>query len=276
MHAEAALNCRTSTLVGVGGREGTGAELSRAARVPTMDLETMIAASDALVIATPPDAVAATVEVIGDRVGALLIEAPLPASFPTPGVPAMIGANLLHAPIVRAGLAAIERMEPHHLQLRSTMPRPSWGTHDTEAYGGPLLDPGARLLPVLLAAAGSSVIAAEQHDFGPDGATRVTLELGDGRTVEMRSQWVDGSATAELEAADATGVVHVSFFPTPRLEVDGRPADADDTAAANALGFVNQIDRLARVARGQAEPWLPLSSGQGVRLLLDEVSGDAG
>ncbi len=271
MHAEAALACRATTLVGVGGRRGTGTALSEAAGVPVLELETMVEASDALVIATPPAAVSDVVEVVADRVAALLVESPVPPALPSPGTPTMIGANLLHAAFVRKGLTEIGRMNPHHLQLRCTMPRPVWGSHAGDGYGGPLFDPGARLLSLLLAAAGSSVVSADLDRSRPN-ATSLDLHLNDGRTVGMRSTWLDGSATVELEAADATGVVQISMFPTPSVEVNGQPSERDTDPPVVALGFVNQIERLARVAQGEAEPWLPLSSGQGIRSLLDEVS----
>ena len=273
MHAEAIVNARAATLVGVGGRAATGAALSAAANVPHLELEPLIAASDALVIATPPDTVADIVTVIGSRVRALLIESPLPRSLITPVIPTMVAANLLHAPAVRSGLAAIAKMSAHHLQLRSTQPRPTWGFHGT---AGPLLDPGARLLPVLLAAAGSVVVSSERRNFGPAEDHAVSLLLADGRTVEMRSSWAEGATYAELEAADNSGVVQISFFPVPQLEINGRPIEREESPPIRSLGFVDQIERLARVAKGDAEPWLPLASGQGIRALLSESPDNAG
>ncbi|MDG2216661.1 MAG: Gfo/Idh/MocA family oxidoreductase [Acidimicrobiales bacterium] len=276
MHAEAVLNTRAATLVGVGGRVATGEALGTAANVPHLDLESLIAASDALVIASPPETVADIVAMIGSRVRALLIESPLPLSLVTPVIPTMVAANLLHAPTVRLGLAAIAKMNAHHLQLRSTQPRPTWGSHGTDVGNEPLLDPGARLLPVLLAAAGSSVVGSERRKIGPAEDYALRLELTDGRTVEMRSSWAHGEVNAELEAADTSAVVQISFFPFPRLEIDGQPIEPEETAAVRSLGFVNQIERLARVAKGDAEPWLPLASGQGIRALLAETSGHTG
>jgi predicted dehydrogenase len=275
MHAEAILNTRAATLVGVGGRATTGAALGAAANVPHLDLESLISASDALVIASPPDTVADIVATIGNRVRALLIESPLPLSLVTPAIPTMVAANLLHAPTVRSGLGAIAGMKAHHLQLRSTQPRPTWGSHGTDVGNGPLLDPGARLLPVLLAAAGASVVSSERRKVGPAEDYAVSLVLADGRTVEMQSSWAPGAVTAELEAADTGAVVQISFFPFPRLEIDGRPIEPEETTPVRSLGFVNQIERLARVAKGDAEPWLPLASGQGIRTLLAEPSGPA-
>ena len=269
MHAEAVLNTRAATLVGVGGRAATGAALGAAANVPHLDLKSLIAASDALVIASPPDTVADIIATIGNGVRALLLESPLPPALITPVIPTMVAANLLHAPAVRSGLAAIAKMGAHHLQLRSTQPRPTWGSHGTS---GPLLDPGARLLPVLLAAAGSSVVSSERRNVGPADDYAVSLVLADGRTIEMRSSWAEGSTYAELEAADTSGVVQISFFPFPRLEIDGRPIEPEEIPPIRSLGFVNQIERLARVAQGDAEPWLPLASGQGIRALLAESS----
>lgn len=270
MHAEAALKTRSASLVGVGGRHGSGDALAAAAEVPCLDLEALISASDALVIASPPESVSELIAKIGSRVRALLIESPLPRSMIVPTIPTMSAANLLHAPAVRSGLTAIAKIKPHHLQLRSAQPRPAWGSHGTDAYGGPLLDPGARLLPVLLAAAGSSVVSSErsENDLGND--LTISLTLADGRTIGMRSSWADGPTYAELEAADATGVVQISFFPFPCLEVDGRSVEPEEVPPVQSLGFVNQIERFVRVANGEAEPWLPLASGQGIRALLDD------
>lgn len=101
MHAEAVLHSTSATLAGVGGRDGTGDALAAAAGAPRLGLDALIEASDALVLATAEDAVPMLLSSIGDRVSALLIEAPLPRDLPAPDVPAMTGANLLHAPAVR-------------------------------------------------------------------------------------------------------------------------------------------------------------------------------
>ncbi len=269
MHAEAVLKTRAATLVGVGGRAGSGDALAAAAGVPCLDLESLIKASDALVIASPPASVPELVVAIGERVRALLIESPLPPSMATPTIPAMTAANLLHSPAVRSGLAEIAKMKPHHLQLRSAQPRPTWGAHGTDGHGGPLLDPGARLLPVLLAAASTSAVGAEQNEVGSADDRSISINLADGRTIDMRSSWADGPTYAELEAADAGGVVQISFFPFPRLEIDGRAIEPEEIPPVQSLGFVNQIERLVRVANGDAEPWLAFASGQGIRALLD-------
>jgi predicted dehydrogenase len=270
MHAEATLKTRAATLVGVGGRVGSGDALAAAAGVPCLDLESLIEASDALVIASPPDSVSEIIAAVGDRVRAILVESPLPPAMATPTIPAMTAANLVHAPAVRSGLATIAKMTPHHLQLRSAQPRPTWGSHGAAGYGGPLLDPGARLLPVLLAAAGASVVSSEQSKSGPSDDRSISITLADGRTIGMRSSWADGPTYAELEAADAGGVVQISFFPFPRVEIDGRLIEPEEIPPVQSLGFVNQIERFVRVADGDAEPWLPLTSGQGIRALLDD------
>ena len=64
-------------------------------------------------------------------------------------------------------------------------------------------------------------------------------------------------AEATIEAADSAHVARVDVWPVPAAEVDGAPAGppAGSTHPLAALGFVAQIERLARVCDGEAKPW---------------------
>ena len=120
----------------------------------------------------------------------------------------------------------------------------------------------------MLAAAGAQVetVAAEVTiTDGLDTAVRLTLGLSDGRRARADVAWGPGDARTQLEVADRTGVVSLELLPRPRLERNGEPepAPSRDEPSLAALGFVDQIRRLAAVARGEATPWPDQTVGIG-------------
>ncbi len=270
LHADAVLHTRAE-LVGVGGRPGTASELAAVADVPDLSLEELCAGSDALIVAVPPAAVGEVLDRIGDAVAggagvrAVLVEPPL-RRLPELPIPTVLGANLLHAPVVRQALREIAVMrEPHHLQMRIRQPAPDWGAHGTPAFGGPLHDPGLRLAPILLSAAAETAVHVEVADI-PNGA-HAAIELESGRRAGLDVAWAPGSSRIELEAADASGVILLSLDPLPRLEIDGRPLDPPELHPLEALGFLQQIDRFVRTVDG-AEPWPAASVGLAIEGLF--------
>lgn len=271
LHADAALQTRDIDLIGVGGRPGSATELAANAGVPDLPLPGLCEA-DAVIVAVPPSEVAAVIGLVdnelvgGAPVRAVLVEPPL-RSLPDLPIPVVLGANLLHAPVVKQALRAIGAMKsPHHLQLRVRQPPPTWGAHGTPAFGGPLHDPGLRLVPLLLAAAAEPAVHVEQVEI--EGGVHAAIELESGRRVGLDVAWVEGSSRIELEAADDGGVILLTLDPLPHLEVDGRVIDPPDLHPLEALGFAAQLDRLARTADG-AEPWPDIGTGLAIEALLD-------
>lgn len=234
------------------------------------------------------DAVVVTVtyEQVGDVLASLpdglpaLIDSPVAAggSADWPDRPAtMTGAALLHAPVVRRGLRAVARLADddggvHHLVLRS------------RTTGGPV-EPLRQLTPVLLAAAARPVVGVEGSAGGGDSDDPGTLDsfdlrfqLDDGREAQIVWESTDDPhpAEADLEAASAHGVVALTLWPRPALEVDGTPvASAHDDHPLLALGFVGQLARLLAVARGEAA-WPALSVGVGVSHAISGALRSAG
>ena len=274
LHAQAALTSDRVELVGVGGGSASATDLATAAEVPDLTLDALVANSDVVVVAVPPACTREVISALAGNVGAVLVEAPVPADLPDPGCPAMIGANFLHAAVVRSALRAIADMSsPHHLELRSTQPAPSWGSHGTEAFGGAGLDPGGRLAPVLFAAAGETVESAEARItegpiVGVETSATVDLWLPSGRTARLESRWAPGPAQAELEVASEDGVVLISLVPEPVLELNGTSLDTEPSHPLVGLGFIAQLERLADLADGSARAWLELSAGQAICGLL--------
>ncbi len=284
IHAEAVRATAGAELVGVGGRPGTAADLATALAVDDLPLDELCASADALIVAVPPAEAPAVLAAAEGRVDAILVESPVATTIAVAtalgnDTPLMTALNLLHAPTVRRGLDAIAAMStPHHLLLRARAPRPSWGAHGSDAFGGVMLDPGARLLPVLLSAAAVPAVAVSasvDHRDGIDHRARLTLHLADGRTAAAELEWSAGETRARLEVADASGVVALELLPLPSLEIDNTPvADTVDDPLV-ALGFVDQVRRLAAVARGDMAPWADRSVGVGALTLATAAAMSA-
>lgn len=283
LHAEAVRATRGVHLAGVtaSSPESPGAAaLAEALDCPVLTMRELGLACDVAVIATPPAArTQALVELASSRLRAVLVESPaavtldgiadLSAAFA--GGPVMAAVNLLHAPAVRLMLDAVAAMDPHHLELRVAVPDPARGPGGGLAFGGGVtMDPGCGFWPVLAAAMGSAVqsVAAPRLDAadGIDRAAEVVLSAVDARTASTRTaraglHWGARVAEASLEAADSAHVARVDIWPVPAVEIDGSPAGPtpDSGHPLVALGFVAQIDRLVRVADGDAQPWPDLA-----------------
>ena len=234
-------------------------------------------ACDAAVIATPPAARAEALAELASsrRLRAVLVESPaattldgiadLGAAFA--GRPVMAAVNLLHAPAVRQMLDAVAAMDPHHLELRLAAPDPSRGPDSGLAFGGGVtMDPAAGFWPVLIAAMGAVVrsVAAPRLEVsdGFDHAAEVLLTAVNGRTARAVLRWGARVAEAAVEAADPAHVARVDVWPVPAAEIDGALADppAGSSHPLAALGFVAQVERLVRVANGEARPWPDLDA----------------
>lgn len=262
-------------LVGVGGRlPGTADRLADAVGAPDLPLTDLAAAAEGLVVAVPPSAAAEVIAAVPAELP-LLVESPPADIADRPR--SITAVNLLHAPVVARGLQAIAELGPvHHLQLRGTGPRPSWGSHGTAAWGGGVaVDPHSSTLPVLLAAAAAAVTDVRGSLDGPPGcehSARLDLALGDGRTATARLAWTDDSALAvELEAASDAGVATIRLLPTPELERDGRIVVRATDPPLVALGFVAQMQRFVGVVRGDRSAWPPLAVGAAVTGLVGRL-----
>lgn len=281
VHAESSRAVSGVRLIGIGGRRPKGAsEAAEALGCDELSVTEMIRRADMLIVAVPPVEVAGVLaQIPHDQ--PLIVESPLgvdPSWDPGDRPNAMLGANLLHAPIAGRGLAAVNDLgEPHHLVLRATAPRPAWHTSteytSTGAHNGVSLDLGGRLLPVLLAAAAQPVVevsASLERRGGVDICAELELRTADGRLLSAQLQWHRGPASANLEAASADAVVSLDLWPFPVLEVDGdKIVSAEGHQALHSLGFVSQLRRLAAVAGNKAAAWPELSGGVGVLRIIE-------
>ena len=180
--------------------------------------------------------------------------------------PVMASVNLLHAPAVRRMLEAVAGMDPHHLELRLAVPDPARGPDAGRDFGGGVtVDPGAGFWPLVMAATGTAVESVAASRFvvedGLEHAAELVLHTAGGRRARAELRWGAEVAEASVEAADPAHVARVDIWPAPVAEVDGAPVGPppDSAHPLVALGFVAQIERLARVADGEARPWPDLA-----------------
>ena len=279
LHAEAVRAARGATLAGVSSLSPASprvAALAGALGCPVLTMAELSRACDVAVVATPPAARAEVLARLASsrRLRAVLVESP--AATTLDGVaalqsvfadrPIMAGVNLLHAPEVRRMLGAVANMDPHHLELRLAVPDPARGPDSGRTFGGGVtMDPSAGFWPVLMAAMGASVesVAAPRFEVvdGLDHTAEVVLRGVGGRRARAALRWGARVAEAALEAADSAHVARVEVWPVPVAEIDGErtgpPAGSLHPLAA--LGFVAQIERLARVGHGEAQPWPDLA-----------------
>jgi hypothetical protein len=256
--------------------------LATALETSVLPLEQMTktGAVDGIVVAIP----AANTAAVLDQ-----IPAALPVLVESPGTSnerpvGMTAANLLHASTVSRALTAIHELGGvHHLELRSRSLWPRWGHFaDTPPTAGVLSAPGAGLLPVLLAAAGTAVetVSATLYRDGRGSVMTAALRLAlsDGRTVTAQLSWTvaETEAEAELEAASDTGVAHLRLWPSVSLELDGRAVKGRDESPLVALGFVPQMQRFGAVCKGERTAWPPVSVGLGVEAINRAAIASAG
>ena len=280
LHAEAVRAARGVELAGVSALSPgspRAAALAGALDCAVLEPFDLARNSDAVVVATPP---ASRTEAVAElassrRLRAVLVESPaattldgiaeLGSTLSDRGV--MTAVNLLHAAAVRRMLDAVAAMDPHHLELRLAVPDPERGPDPGRSFGGGVtLDPAAGFWPVVMAAMGSAVesVAVPRADVvdGLERAAEIVLRSAGGRNARAHLRWDAQVAEASVEAADSAHVARVDVWPVPVAEVDGAPvgAPADSSHPLAALGFVAQIERLARVAAGEARPWPDLDA----------------
>ena len=276
IHAESSRAIPGVQLIGIGGRSlGRASAAAEALGCDELAVDDMISHADMIVVAVPPgDTQDVLARIPPNR--PIIVESPVGTSAAAdikdrPN--AMLGANLLHAQIARQGLASISELgDAHHLLLRASGVRPSWH-HGATDGPGVALDLGGRLLPVLLAAAGRTVVEVSaklslRGDF--DVGADLDLRLDDGRLVRAELSWGVGPTAADIEAASATAVVSLGLWPFPVLEVDGTEiGSAKSQEPLHALGFVSQLLRLRAVTEQQAAPWPELASGVGTLRIIE-------
>jgi len=270
LHAQTVVAHRGCDLVGIHSGPGASTDLAREADVEHLSLDEICQRSDGLIVAVPPSAVSDTVEHVesaSGRVRALLIEAPLSLRR-QPEISSMVACNLLHAPATREALREVSTMTPHHLQLRVQQPTPRWGWHQNLTQGGPARDPGLRLAPVLLAAAGEPVIDVAVHQT--TDAARIDFVLQSERQADLIVNWSAESARIDLEIADEHRVVNVRCEPLPTFEYNGSVVYSPSENPFDALGFFAQLDRFVRCVNGGAA-WPAASTSSAIESLLTEA-----
>ena len=292
LHAEAVRAAGGVRLAGVAARSTASSRavaLADALDCPVLTARELARTCDVAVIATPPAARAEALAELASsrRLRAVMVESPgattidgiadLSAAFT--GRPVMAAVNLLHAPAVRQMLDAVEAMDPHHLELRLAVPDPARGSDSGAAFGGGVtMDPATGFWPVLIAAMGAAVrsVAAPRYEVvdGLDRSASVLLDAANGRRARAELSWGAPVAAASLEAADSSRVARVDLWPVPGLEIDGALVDSPSGSqhALAALGFVGQIQRLARVASGEAMPWPDLAAASSALTIASAAS----
>lgn len=272
LHAAASLLAEHVELEGIVGRHlGKAMNLASQAGVPELTFDQALSRSEALVVAVGPADAPAVLAYIGDRVSAVLVETPsgtsssdFEKSTATSHPPTMIASNLLHAPVTRRALHEISSMdEPHHFALRSRGARPDWGDHGTPRFGGgATIDPGSRILPILLAALAAPVISvsgeitADAENIDTHAILELRTDVEHHRDITIDIMWSDDAPTTSLEVASNDAVVQLELSPPPTLEVNGDPVDIASTGDPYTdLGFTAQMERLGAIARGDAAPW---------------------
>ena len=279
LHAEAVRAARGVTLAGVSARTPVSpkaAALAAALDCGVLTLAEVSRACDVAVIAAPP---ASSAEVMAElassrRLRAVLVESPAATTVDAIVAlgsalaprPVMAAVNLLHAPAVRRMLEAVADMDPHHLEFRLAVPQPARGPDAGRDFGGGVtVDPGAGFWPLVMAATGTAVesVAASRLavEDGLEHAAEVVLHAAGGRRARAELRWGAQVAEASIEAADPAHVARVDIWPAPVAEIDGTPIvfQAQSSHPLVALGFVAQIERLARVGDGDAQPWPALA-----------------
>lgn len=284
IHAESSRAVGGIQLIGIGGRSlGRASAVAAELGCEELTVDDMVKRADMLVVAVPPgDTGEVLARIPVDR--PVVVESPVAMTSATNTAHrhaahrpnAMFGANLLHAQLARRGLAAINGLTGvHHLVLRANGVRPAWHCATSDG-SGVTLDLGARLLPVLLAAAAQRVVEVSAKLHRPDGfdsACKLDLRLEDGRLARAEFHWGADPPAAEVEAASAASVVSVGLWPFPVLEVDGNEiASAQSQEPLHALGFVSQLQRLKAVAEQQARPWPELAGGVGTLRIIEAAS----
>jgi len=280
LHAAASLLADHVELEGIVGRHlGRGSELAGQAGVPELTLEQALSRSEAVVVAVPPADAPTVLTSIADRVSAVLIETPSGLTSPDLEVgsddvrpPTMVASNLLHAPVTRRALQEIASMnEPYHFVLRHRGPRPEWGEHGSPRFGGgAIIDPGCRLLPILLAALAAPVVSvsgallADSQRIDTSAILELQTDVDHHHDVSVDIRWSDDAPTTALEVASNDAVVQLELAPPPTLEIDGEIVELGSSENPyTELGFTAQITRLGAIARGDAAPWpdFTLASG---------------
>ncbi len=297
LHAEAIRATPNTRLAGVAARSPDSpraAALAEALRCRVLTVPQLLQVCDAAVVAAPP---LTRVEILRElsastKLKAVLIESPaattldaiteLPAVFDEHQIAEhqtrqiMSATHLLHAAAVKRMLEVTATMNPHHLQMRLSLPTPARGASDQLAFGGGvLMDQTPGFWPVLLTALGSDAVSVSVPRFelnnAIDCAADVTIQGANGRQASAVLRWGASVAEASFEAADIQQVARVDIWPTPVVEINGIPDPLPDnqfcraSPAANplaALGYVNQIMHLVEICSGraQAQPDLSMAS----------------
>ncbi len=279
IHASAAEFATGVELVGVvGGRGSAAIGFAEQFGIESITFTEAMSRSDALIVAVPPADMPAVLATIDGRIAAVLAETPQALSTPelvyrADRPPTMLGCNLLHAPATRRALALVAEMStPHRFALHHRGARPDWGCHGTSSFGGgAIIDPGSRLLPVLLAAVGSSVRSVSASlAAGPDridtaASLQFTTEQEHQTDVTMEIVWDEQAPSTSLEVAGAEEVVRLELMPPVTLESNGLEiAVAEESNPLMDLGYVAQFTRLGAVARGEAVPWPDYELASGI------------
>lgn len=250
---------------------------------------------DLVVISTPPDEHAASLDAALDTRGAVLVEKPLCATLAE--ADAMIDAaersgrvvglaeNLLFSPLVDAALAHRATLGPlTRLAVRCEQPPPSWGHYlEPLVAGGVLFDLGAHPIALVLALAApaspTSVSATLEttRDDGADDDARVEITFDSGLVASVDVSWRgEGDPTWTVEAATLDGVIRLELLPAPTLELDGDDAtpapqiDGLPDPLLEQLGHAAQMQGIVDAAAGRGGRVCPLGFG---RAVLDLTCG---
>lgn len=252
------------------------------------------AGADAVVVTTPPAQHASDVlRVLGAGAG-VLVETPLcrtlaeadsiVAAAERPGARLLYGEHLAFAPVVHELLRRTPALgELTHLEVRALQPRPTWGDHTSEGWGGGVLfDLGVHPLALAVLAArvagagevsGVSAVLRSGPGHGTDDTAEVLVSFSGGLTGRVVAHWHgSGPPVWDAQLASTTGVLRAELVPDPELTHDGvsvpLPRSATSPALIESYGYLGQLRTLVDDLAAGRRPFVDARFG---RLVLEIV-----
>ena len=265
------------------------------AGVPVVELESLPAGADALMVATPPDAHEGLVQASLRSATPVMIETPLATTLAAadrmvaadPHRRVLYGESLAFSPLTGLALSlrsVLGRWQ--HLEVRMLSPRPPWAASaTTRPAGGALFDVGAHGLALMLSMTAddtpTSVRAAMTFDpeLDVDTETESIISFASGATARLEASWRHQSAIWDLQISGDRGVVRVEFTPEPSVEVNGEPQELPPAPTSvdprlDRLGHLGRLRALTAMTAGTPSP-LDVDFGRQVLELICAISDAA-
>lgn len=247
--------------------------------------------ADVAIVATPPATHVDAAIALLDAGYHVVVEAPIACTLDDADRlldaeartdrPVLYSEHLVSAPTVDAMLTDIGSLgRLTHLSARALQPAPDWRSTTDDWGGGALFDLGVHPIGAILRLAAEAGVGAPTTvravvtDAGSDHEhASVVLHFASGLSANVVVGWSPGqSASWDLQASSASGVLRVDLYPSPSLERNGDPVPLPASHAGPSLvrdyGYATQLARYwATVRTGRP---VPVTSRLG-RLVLEVV-----